>query len=89
MANSGERDADKPAASRPADPANHGLIGTAELATHYGITEAAARRLMSDAGIPVVRGYPRNTALGLVRPGRRAGPGRGHKGPHPAADDQA
>ncbi len=84
-----ERDVDEPAAAEPATPANHGLIGTEELAEHYGISEAAARRLMSDFKIPVVRGYPRDAALGVQRPGRRAGPGRGHKGPHPATDDGA
>lgn len=69
--------------------ATHGLISTQALATHYGITLASVRRLMSDHHIGEVRGYPAEQALNIVRPGRHPapGPGRGHRKNTAAQDD--
>lgn len=65
--------------------AEHGLIGTRALAEQYGITPDSVRHLMAEYGVREVRGYPRETALAVQaqRPGRRAGPGRGHRRAEP------
>jgi hypothetical protein len=68
-------------AQRAARAAEHGLVTARELAEHYGLTEASARRLMSDHGIHAVTGYPRDEALSVIRPGRGKGGGRPRKNP--------
>ncbi|WP_367139660.1 hypothetical protein [Saccharothrix sp. HUAS TT1] len=69
--------------------AEHGLISAAGIAVHFGLSgDSSARRLMAEHGVTQVHGYPKDEALGVPRPGRQPGPGRGHRAPRqkPPAD---
>lgn len=67
----------------------HNLTSAKAIAAHFGITEASARRLMSDNGVAQLHGYPLDQALNVPRPGRNPlpGPGRGHKKPPAPPED--
>jgi hypothetical protein len=48
------------------------LMTIEEIAEHFGITPASARRLLSDHGIRQVRGYPTHQVLAIPRLGKGA-----------------
>lgn len=96
MATDAPREPDPPAEDTAAADlentrAAHGLIGTSALAEEYGISTDSVRALMAKYGVREIRGYPREAALAVrsLRPGRRPGPGRGHRRPAPDDDERA